>query len=121
MSEQEFKAAKSSLAFSQGLIDRLRGEQAPVASEMPQEATIEPEVVEETAIDPETPQEPISGATEETIEEPQEESRLERMFGDFMATMDKFFKREQEKEEVSEEAEEPEEVQEVSEIKEPIV
>ena len=98
MSEQKFKESKSSLAFSQALIDRMRAEQMPQEEptmtpeqEMPQEQEMAaPEEVTETTETPETPQ--------EKPEEENGESRLENMFSEFMDTMNKFFKREQEKE-----------------------
>jgi len=74
MSEKQFKESKSALAFSQGLLDRMRASQK--AEEMPETApqgTEEPEMVEDTTIE-ETPQgEPEMEATEEVVEEPMEE------------------------------------------------
>ncbi len=75
MSEQKFKESKSSLAFSQALIDRMRAEQSP---QMPQEAPMEHEMMEDTPMAEETPQEPVLESTEKVVEEPQEEKQEEK-------------------------------------------
>ena len=102
MSEQKFKESKSSLALSQALIDRMRAEQ------MPQEEPVTEETGQPQGMGPEAPQEevaetPTEAPTEEPVAE-QGESRLERMFSEFMETVNNLFKREQEQEPDKQEA-----------------
>jgi len=77
MSEQKFKQAKSSLAFSQSLLDSMRQQQAPMEAtegqEMPQEAMPEPIVEEEAVVEEKPQEEPISEATEPVEEEEKED------------------------------------------------
>ena len=68
MSEQQFKQAKSALAFSQSLLDRTRmGQQGDMGQGMPPEAPVE---AEEAPTETETPQEaPEQKSLVQTIQE----------------------------------------------------
>ena len=102
MSEKEFQQAKKSLAFSQGMVDRLRASQRP---EMAQEEPMEEEMIEDTMIE-ETPQEDTEiEATEEIEEKPEgeeteEESGVMAMLDGFMEEVRGLFKRKKEEDKV---------------------
>jgi len=109
MSEQKFKEARSSLAFSQSLRDRLLTPQMPqegmmMEEEMPVDNSMEEEVVQEEMPEEETVEEEVEPEEEEDEEDEEDmkgmlQKGIEGMQS-FVTALGDYFKKEEKEDEV---------------------